>query len=180
MNVIETFFSVIEKLEAAEIPYMVVGSVASMTYGQPRLTHDMDLVIDIPAARVQVFEELFTSEDFYCPPPEVMRTEVVQRGQFNLIHHETGLKIDIMIRKTTAHAESEFLRRGRVPFWADRAAFFAAPEDVIIKKLEYYRQGGSEKHLQDIRGVLAETQIDMNYLRSWVEELGLCTQWQEV
>jgi hypothetical protein len=112
-NLIETFFSVIQKLEEKEIPYMVVGSIASMIYGEARLTRDMDLVIDILPSDAQKFESLFPLEQFYCPPLEVVKSEIVHRGQFNLIHHDTGLKIDMMVRKATEHSVVEFERKHR-------------------------------------------------------------------
>jgi hypothetical protein len=178
-GLIPTFSSVIQKLEGKQIPYMIVGSVAAMIYGEPRLTHDMDLVINIAPADASKFEALFPLEEFYCPPKEVLTSEIVHHGQFNLIHHETGLKIDLMVRKETAHALSEFSRRRKVPFWQSFEAYVASPEDVIIKKLDFYRQGGSEKHLTDIRGILAQTEIDQSYLQEWIIKLGLTAEWKK-
>jgi len=178
-NLIETFFSVIQKLEEKEIPYMVVGSIASMIYGEARLTRDMDLVIDILPSDAKKLEALFPLEQFYCPPLEVMQAEIVHRGQFNLIHHETGLKIDLMVRKATEHSVTEFERRRKTPFWEGHEAYVASPEDVILKKLDFFRQGGSEKHLHDIRGILAETPADEAYLHSWIEKLGLAKEWKK-
>lgn len=158
---------------------MIVGSVAAMVYGEPRLTHDMDLVIDILPKDAVKFEPLFPLAEFYCPPREVLVSEIVHRGQFNLIHHDTGLKIDLMVRKESEHSLVEFNRRRKVPFWHGFEAYLASPEDVIIKKLDFYRQGGSEKHLTDIRGILGETAIDDAYLAEWVTKLGLLTEWQK-
>lgn len=152
---------------------MVVGSVASMVYGEPRMTHDLDVVIDILPADSVKLETLFPLEEFYCPPLEVLRSEIVHRGQFNLMHHESGLKIDLMIRKATAHSLEEFERRRQVPFWKGVEVFLASPEDIILKKLVFYREGGSEKHLKDIRGIVAETPLDESYLQKWLETLGL-------
>lgn len=144
-----------------------------MIYGEPRMTHDLDLVVEVAPGDAARFGELFPEERFYCPPIEVIRSEIVHRGQFNLIHHDSGLKIDLMIRKETAHGRGEFARRRRVPFWEGTEAFVASAEDVILKKLDFFRQGGSEKHLRDIRGILAETEIDRAYLDLWVGKLGL-------
>lgn len=159
---------------------MVVGSMASMTYGEPRMTHDLDVVIHILPRDAQKLESIFPHSEFYCPPLELMQSEIVHQGQFNLIHHESGLKIDLVIRKNTEHALCEFGRKRRVPFWQGSEIFLASPEDIIIKKLEYYRLGGSEKHLKDIRGILAETEIDEIYLADWVSKLGLTKEWQQV
>ncbi len=179
-GLLPTFSAIVQKLEVNDIHYMIVGSIASMIYGEPRLTHAMDLVIDIAPQDAKKFEAIFPGSDFYCPPIEVLSSEIVHRGQFNLIHHETGLKIDCMVRKQSEHAQTEFSRRQKVPFWEGLEAYIAAPEDVIIKKLEFYREGGSEKHISDIRGILAETQIDEPYLQEWLKKLDLLTAWRKV
>jgi hypothetical protein len=179
-NYFELFFSVIQKFESQNLPYMVVGSIASMVYGEPRLTHDLDLVIDILPADASKLEALFPSDEFYCPPPEVIRSELVHRGQFNLIHPESGLKVDVIIRKNTKHAIQEFKRRKKIPFWQGSEVYIASPEDIILKKLDYYREGGSEKHLKDIRGILVETKVDQQYLDEWIEELTLNKEWKQV
>jgi hypothetical protein len=174
------FLAVLEKLETAGIPYMVVGSIASMIYGEPRLTHDMDLVVEVLPADARKFTLLFDNEDFYCPPPEVLRAEVVQHGQFNLIHNGSGLKVDLMVRKNTPRAEEEFQRRSLKPFAGKREVFLASPEDVIISKLEFHRMGGSEKHITDIRGIMAYTALDHAYLDRWINRLGLTEYWAKV
>ena len=179
-NMIDVFFDVIKKLESENIPYMIVGSVAAMVYGEPRMTHDMDLVLDILPQDASKLETLFPLEDFYCPPIEVLSSEITHRGQFNLIHHGTGIKIDIMIRKNTEHARTEFKRKNKVPFWQGSEVFLATPEDVIIKKLSYYREGGSEKHLKDIRGIMAESKVDKTYLDKWIQTLNLSNEWNEL
>lgn len=170
---IDVFSTVIQKLESENIPYMVVGSIASMVYGEPRMTHDMDLVIDILPEDAKKIETLFPLEEFYCPPIEVLNSEIIQRGQFNLIHQYTGIKIDIMIRKNTDHAKTEFDRRQKVPFWDNNEVYLATPEDVIIKKLSFYRESGSEKHLKDIRGIMTESEVEKEYLYRWIKKLSL-------
>ena len=180
MDFLAVFFSVLEKLEKENIPYMIVGSLASMVYGEARLTRDMDLVVDIQPQDAHKFETLFPLNDFYCPPSEILRSEVIHRGQFNLIHHESGLKVDILIRKDSPHSKLEFTRRRKLPFWEGAEAYIASPEDVIIKKLSYFREGGSDKHLKDIRGILSETPLDQNYLQHWIADLRLEKEWIQV
>lgn len=174
------FAEVTRKLESAGIPYMVVGSVAAMLYGEPRLTKDIDLVIDLLPGSAQRLVELFSPDEFYCPPVEAVSAELAERGQFNLIHRAIGVKIDLIIRKDTEHARTEFARRRKEPLWEDCDAFMASPEDVIIKKLEYFREGGSEKHLRDIRGILVQCELDSSYLQHWVAQLHLEREWARV
>lgn len=179
-NILSTFLEVIQILEDNQLPYMVVGSIASMTYGEPRMTNDMNVVVDILPADAQRIEKLFPIEKFYCPPIEVLKSEIIQKGQFNLIHQDTGLKIDLMIRKNNAHSIEEFHRRQLVPFISGKSIFMATPEDVIIKKLIFYREGQSEKHLTDIRGILTDTVIDQKYLDGWIIKLGLQPEYSKI
>jgi len=99
MDPFDLFLTFTHPLEEAEIPYMATGSVASMLYGIPRFTHDLDLVLDVHGKDLSLFEALFPLKDFYCPPAEVVQLEArrAQRGHFNLIHHDTGLKADIYL-----------------------------------------------------------------------------------
>lgn len=114
------------------------------------------------------------------PPSEILKDEIINRGQFNLIHHESGLKIDVMIRKQSPHAIEEFKRRKKLSFWKGFEAYVASPEDVIIKKLDFYRMGVSEKHITDIRGILANSTVDQEYLNRWIQILGLSQYWSKV
>lgn len=177
-SLLEVFSDVIGRLEANHLPYMVVGSIASIVYGEPRLTKDMDLVIDIAALDLKKLNGLFPLSEFYCPPEEVLSDECVRRGQFNIIHHTSGLKVDFIFRKNTPHGKTEFSRKRRIELWLDFEAFVATPEDVIIKKLDFFREGGSQKHLFDIKGILIQTEVDVAYLNEWVDKLGLQSQWE--
>lgn len=178
--IMTVFQDVLARLEEAQIHYMVVGSLSSIVYGEPRMTKDMDIVIDVPAQDASKFEFFFPFEGFYCPPSDILKDEIVNRGQFNLIHHESGLKIDVIVRKQSPHAIEEFKRRKKISFWKGFEAYIASPEDVIIKKLDYYREGGSEKHISDIRGILASTEVDKKYLEAWLSKIGLIEFWKKV
>ena len=178
--IMTVFQDVLSRIEEAKIPYMVVGSLSSIVYGEPRMTKDMDVVIDVQAQDASKFELYFPFSGFYCPPAEILKDEIINRGQFNLLHHDSGLKIDVILRKQSPHAIEEFRRRKKISFWKGFEAYIASPEDVIIKKLDYYREGGSEKHLTDIRGILASSELDRVYLQGWIKSLGLDTAWKKV
>lgn len=171
----------IHALEAAGIPYMITGSQASAYYGEPRFTRDIDIVADIRPGQVEAFAAFFPSGEFYCDK-EMILSEITTRGQFNIIHAASGLKIDIILTKTTPFSQTEFPRRRRSAVFPDQDADFASPEDVIIKKMEFYKEGGSEKHLRDITGILmisGET-VDMDYISRWAQSLGLVEIWDAV
>ena len=96
---LEVFKTVVSKIEATGMPYMIVGSMASMAYGEALTTRDLDLEVDIKPQNVRDFEALFPPPEYYCPPLEILTDEVLNRGQFNLLHPASGLKIDVVVKK---------------------------------------------------------------------------------
>lgn len=164
---------VVSRLDSSNFEYMIVGSVAATIYGEPRLTNDLDLVISMSSLSCSELVSSFPAAEFYVPPLEIMSQEITRSGQINLIHHQSGVKVDVMFRKNTPHAVAEFDRRSRFEILTGLHAWIAAPEDIIIAKLRFFREGGSEKHLSDIRGILANTQVNRDYLNAWLVELEL-------
>lgn len=165
------------------MPYFVTGSVASIAYGEPRMTHDVDLVVTLGDRDVASIEAAFPGESFYCPPPEVIRVELRRplHGHFNLIHHATGFKADVYLTdRGPLHAWAFDHRRraGRegAEFW------LAPPEYVVVRKLEYLREGGSEKHVRDVRAMLLALgdDVDRAQIEGWVRARGLGAEWARV
>ena len=162
------------------IAYAVVGSVASSFYGEARLTNDIDVVADLRIGQIAEFVREFPSDDFYLSE-QAVREAIRLRSQFNVIHPDSGLKVDVIIPELSGL--NQLLSRKRVqPKEAGFETFFASPEDVILKKLEFYREGGSEKHLRDIAGVLKITGqgVDRSYIADWAQRLGVLEIWQSV
>jgi len=176
--VAEGLQATLQALEAGEINYMAVGSIAAAVYGEPRLTRDLDLVLQVRRETAAEFLGLFSEGEFYVPPPDIVAQEFAHKGQFNLLHHASGLKIDVVVQKANAHALAEFDRRRRVELLPGLMTWLAAPEDIIIAKLRYFREGESDKHLRDIRGILAHSVCDLAYLEAWITRLGLSEQWR--
>ncbi len=179
-GIIDALRDTTNRLQSAGIEYYLVGSLAAMQYGRPRFTNDIDIVAQIQASQINAFEKLFDIEEYYCPPKEVITDEVIRGGMFNLIHQSSGVKIDIVPLKRTEFAASEFSRRRKVEVLPGLDVYIASAEDIILKKLDYYREGGSDKHLTDIRGILAETEVDRAYLQTWVAKLGLSNEWTKI
>jgi hypothetical protein len=168
-------------LDRLGCPYLVTGSVATIFYGEPRLTNDIDVVVALPLERVAEFCRAFPSPGYYLAEEDV-RSAVTEHGQFNIIHPASGLKVDVLIPADTPFNQSRFARVRRVKPSPDYDASFASAEDVIIKKMEYYREGGSEKHLRDITGVLriSGDNVDRAYIADWARQLGLERIWQAI
>jgi hypothetical protein len=161
--------------------YLVVGSTATTAYGEPRFTNDIDIVIDLPADKVQAFCEAFPSNDFYVSSQAVAQA-VAKKFQFNVIHPTSGLKIDFIVLSDSDFDRTRSERRRQLPALADGPTWFASPEDVILKKMLYFREGGSDKHLRDIAGVvrLQADRLDRNYVAKWSKLLGVEAIWQSI
>jgi hypothetical protein len=181
MELHELLDRLVSALERLQIPYLITGSVAAMAYGEPRLTNDIDVVVDINESHINGLLAQFPSGEFYLSD-EAIRDALTRKGQFNIIHPVSGLKIDVMIQQGTAFEQSRFGRARLVHFTERQGGRFAAPEDVILKKMEYYREGGSEKHLRDIAGIMKVSAgtIDELYIGRWADQLGLLDIWEAV
>lgn len=163
-------------LEDLEVTYMITGAVASVIYGDPRFTRDIDIVLELRDRDVARFSTAFPEEDFYVPPEEILRDEVDRPGggHFNLIHHETALRADVYLRGDDPLHAWAFPRRRWVRV-GDLEVRIAPIEYVILRKLEYYRMSGSDRHLRDV-GMMLEISgelIDSRELDRWVERLEL-------
>jgi len=170
------------RLEATGAPYMVTGATAAILYGQPRVTNDVDVVLSLDDATRASLLRAFPETDFYVPPESVIRTEQArtQRGHFNLIHHESGYKADIYLAGADPlHAWALPLRR-RLPWREGLILAVAPPEYVVLRKLEYYREGRSAKHPADIRAIREVTGVDEAVIAPWLERMGLGPLWQEL
>jgi hypothetical protein len=183
MATLETFKHFVDPLETHGIEYFVTGSTASMVYGEPRLTLDIDLVVHFSNEDIVRFASIFKAEEYYCPPADVIQIENKRdfHGHFNLIHPSSGLKADIYpASKDPLHAWA-FKSRRRIEI-AGTKIWLAPPEYVIIRKLEYFREGGSEKHLRDIEKMLPQvgSTLDQVFLDAQFESRGLTLYWKQI
>ncbi|HEY0510974.1 MAG TPA: hypothetical protein VGH73_03665 [Thermoanaerobaculia bacterium] len=168
-------------LDRIGLRYFVTGSMATIFFGEPRFTNDIDIVVDLPSGRIAELCAAFPAPDFYISEEAVHRA-VSRRGQFNIIHPASGLKVDIMVPADSPFNRSRFSRTKRVAPAPDFDATFSSAEDVILKKMESYREGGSEKHLRDITGVLkiSGDALDRGYIAEWAARMGTADIWKEI
>ena len=172
---------VVEVLEQLGLEHMIVGSVASGVYGEPRFTYDIDIVIRPRHGQIAQLCAAFPEDEYYVSLEAATEAEVMQ-DQFNLIHPASGMKVDLLISRDTPWGREQMARRRREAVLGDRKAYLASPEDVIISKMMYYREGGSEKHLRDITGILMVSgeEVDRTYIERWTGELGLTEIWESI
>ena len=170
-------------LNAFDIKYIVTGAVAGIIYGEPRITHDIDLVVALNKENVGKIMEAFSAPEFYCPPEEVLLIEAGRplRGHFNIIHNKTGFKADMYL-----------IGRDELHIWAmshcrqikmeGEMLWVGPPEYVILRKLEYYREGGSEKHVKDILSMLEVSHdiIDRLEIEKWISKMGIQKEWETI
>jgi hypothetical protein len=163
---------VVEALDGAGIPHMLVGSFASSSHGAPRSTQDIDLVIDPTPQALDRFVAAFDPDRIYVDPNAA--AALAARDQFNIIDAGSGWKVDLIIRKDRPFSLSEFDRRTRTRL-LDVDVFVATPEDTVLAKLEWASMGGSDRQLADAAAVLAVggDDVDDDYLDRWAPELGV-------
>ncbi|MBU1149506.1 MAG: hypothetical protein KJ800_00975 [Proteobacteria bacterium] len=170
------FLIFLAPLNRLKIPYMVTGAAASIVYGQPRMTHDIDLVVEMNLGDATRLAAAFPLDSFYCPPLETMIAEIQSKrpGRFNLIHHATGFKADLYLAGEDALHRWAMQRRRKITL-EEESIWIAPVEYVILRKLEYYREGASEKHLRDIAGMLAISGDIIDFRELWrkIDERGL-------
>ncbi|EDY19891.1 conserved hypothetical protein [Chthoniobacter flavus Ellin428] len=175
------FVYFLEPMEVSELPYCVTGSVAAGIYGQIRTTHDIDLVLLMEVKDIARLQAAFPESEYYVPPQETLVTELRrgQRGCLNLYHHESGFKADLFFVVHDPLHLWAMKNRRRVGY-GDRQMWIAPPEYVLLRKLEFFREGRQDKHIGDMRFMLAVTEMDRPFIEAQVERLGLKDQWEEL
>jgi hypothetical protein len=173
---LKAFFThVIEVLESLDIPYMVVGGFAAIFYGEPRLTIDVDIVIDMRREHIRPFVDAFPIPEYYVSEQGV-RDSLWRRYPFNVIEPTTGAKVDLVPLTRDPFTRAAFQRRQRMIYdQAGHSASFITPEDIVVAKLVAHRKTGSDKHLRDARGVLLTQwgELDLKAIRDSARQSGV-------
>ena len=171
------------RFDAAGIEWMIAGGVASIVYGEPRLTQDLDVVARLTKPDVERFSRQFPEPEFYCAPQEVIAEEASRdaSGHFNVLHNATGARADVYLS-----GKDPLARRGlagrRIVELLGRPTPIASPEYVILHKLRFRQQGASDRHLRDIRAMLRVlgSTVDVAALTRDAADLGLSDMWREM
>jgi hypothetical protein len=157
------------RLERAGIAYMLTGSIALSYYAQPRMTRDIDLVAELAGRDANAVAALFLP-DYYVADDDVARA-IAGSGMFNALHLAKLVKLDFIVRKDTPYRRHEFGRRQRVRM-PGFEAWIVSREDLILSKLAWAKDSGSEMQLRDVRSLLAGS-ADREYLERWAGELSV-------
>jgi hypothetical protein len=175
---LEVLKIVTQRLNKAHIPYMISGSIAANYYTIPRMTRDIDIVIELKQCDIDRFTGLFEN-DFYVNK-ETIVNEVLREGMFNLIHNQYIIKIDFIMKKSSEYQQAAFSRRKEIliegcPMW------YISAEDLIISKLRWAKDSHSEMQLRDVRNLIETAKdLDAQYTEYWLRQLGLKELYTEV
>lgn len=172
---------VVQTFENLSVPYVVVGSIASMAYGETRFTQDIDIIAALTLSDVPGFLSAFPQDEFYLDENSV-RDAIKKNFQFNIIHPSSGQKIDVVLPRKDAWGIGQIARRRAVRILPDKDVMIASPEDVILGKLWYFSMGGGDRHLRDIAGILRVTGdgVDRAEVTRWARELGYLDIWEQI
>lgn len=172
---------IIDALDAAGIDYMITGSVASSLQGEPRLTHDLDLVAAIDIRQVDTLAKALSGTELYLDV-EAARDAVRTGGMFNVIDMVEGDKVDFWMLTKEPFDRSRFGRRYPEQVFGLQLQV-SSPEDTILAKLLWCKlSGGSEKQFRDALRVY-EVQarlLDLGYLEKWVHQLAVRDLWDRI
>ncbi len=166
-NELDILEDVSTALISNNIPFMVTGSMAMNYYSIPRMTRDIDFVIQLNINDVDRIVEIFKSE-FYIDKDMVIEA-ISNHSMFNIIHNDSIIKVDIIIQKNQEFRKLEFQRKKRVTI-NNFETFLVSREDLILSKLIWAKDSHSELQLRDIRNLL-DGKLDKEYLLKWSEKL---------
>ena len=139
-----------ERLRAAHVPFMLTGSFALGYYGKPRMTRDLDFVVAMMERHVDALVSAF-STDFYIDE-DAARSAIKSQRMFNLMHLDSAIKVDLIVRKNSEYRQTEFERRKSVEF-AGISTWITSREDLILSKLVWARDTGLEMQMRDVRAL---------------------------
>lgn len=171
-NIFDLLFYLCQELERRQIAYMISGSLAMSFYARPRMTRDIDMVILLNPKDIDDFIRIF-EHNFYYHRPSI-EEEVKKRGMFNVIHHQTGYKVDFIVRKDDEFRKVEFERRNRAKM-IGMEAWVVSLEDLILSKFIWIQDYQFAQQMDDIKNLLDSESLDKQYLIYWIEKLNLLT-----
>jgi hypothetical protein len=168
---LEVLKEVARRLDGTGIAYMITGSTAANFYAVPRMTRDIDIVVELSERDIGKFILAF-EKDHYLEP-ETVRKAVKNKGMFNLIHDQYIIKVDFVVRKDTPYRRREFSRKKRISVDGENL-YIVAPEDLILSKLVWAKDSKSEIQLRDVQNLLQSVKgLDRRYLARWGKQLGV-------
>lgn len=178
----ELLIQVGKVLDRLGIAWVTTGSIVSSIQGEPRATHDVDLVVQFEASQQKLFSTEFQSPEYYLSEAAISQA-IRTQGMFNLLHISSGDKVDFWLLKNSDFDRSRFARR--IPFEVEPGSsiWITKPEDTILQKLRWAQEsGGSERQFNDALRVyeMQFQNLDQTYIEGWVKKLDIAEVWQRL
>lgn len=151
-----------------KIPYVVTGGMAVAVWGRPRFTADIDIVVELVAQKLdQLARALLQIDKDVYVDSDTMKRALGRKGEFNFIHPASGLKVDFWVSGQDQFSKLKLKRRIPKQFGRQRV-YFVSPEDLILSKLLWHKEGGSDYQLEDIASILRiQTKLNRPHLKKW-------------
>lgn len=166
---------VVDILDQLYIPYMITGGMAVFVWGRPRFTADIDIIVALQMNDIKALEKALAAlGNAGYIDKEDMQEAFKQKGEFNFIDGNTGVKVDFWVSKHDDFSHGQF-RRKMTKKILGQPVYFISPEDLILNKLQWYKQSHSSRHLEDVESIfkISQEELDKKYLKKWVSRLGL-------
>jgi hypothetical protein len=177
----ELLARVVKALTDLGVDYMATGSVVSSSQGEPRASHDIDLVVALPAAAAPSLARAFPPPAYYLSEEAI--ADALRTGtMFNLLALDEGDKVDFWVLKDEPFDRSRFARKRVEEVWGIKLQV-SAPEDTILAKLRWAKEaGGSEKQFTDALRVyeVQRPKLDETYIAHWAAVLGVDPLWEQL
>jgi len=166
-NEIDIIRDISAKFSQLNVPFMLTGLLAMNYYSTPRMTRDIDVVVTLEEVNLTPFVNVFSPQ--YYLAPEAIAEAMLNESMFNLIHNESIIKVDCIIRKSSEYRQLEFERRVRITL-EDFQTYIASKEDLILSKLLWAKPSHSEIQLRDVKNLLISG-YDVPYVAHWAQQL---------
>ena len=165
---------------AVNVPYYITGGVAAITYGEPRTTRDLDVVISVPRQTINALVAALEAADFYVPGVEDAVSGRMRTLQITQV--TTISRADLVLAEDSEYEQLKFQRRRLITLPNGTQVYLASPEDVVVNKLRWGQQSQSEKQWRDVLGVLKIQQdhLNYNYIHQWAAAFDLSEQLDQV
>lgn len=179
MNQADALKAAIKLLNKAQFPYMITGAYAVSYYGEPRATHDLDVVVEISESDIEKICRTFRSGGYEFDR-DMIDNAVAYHSHFTVIHSKSNMRIDFWMVKSKKPDQTRFARRRKVKLF-ELPAGMISPEDIILVKLKWFAESKNTKHFNDAVGIIKVQQgrLDSPYVAEWLKPLGIKKFWRK-
>lgn len=179
MNQAQALKYAIKLLNKAKFPYMITGAYAVSYYGEPRATHDLDIVMEISRTDVDKICRIFGAGGYEFDR-NMIENAATYHSHFTVIHSDSNLRIDFWMVRNKNEDRARFARRRKIKLF-DLPTAMISPEDIILVKLKWFAESKNIKHFNDAAGIIRVQQgkLDFPYIAEWLETLGIKGFWRK-